>query len=694
MRYAWLLVCITIQVCTTTSAEALHVELVAPVPDGKCMHNIHSRSLPGPGMHGRGPPCMPPGPRQASLILLFLYAHLNDWPAKRQADVYRLNASNGYWRMGPDMQGNSPPCLPLGSPASPMLLYTEEAQTGISHAHSYPDVRRVSSHSYMFSRVALRENGASCKPLCPLSHIVYAPACPGPVTLTTLRPLTPRAREMYAQLRQPPVGQASISQEQIIRLANNRPGSLLLASLGDSKASSRQHPAITGFSVSNPPTAVTAICLQAVAETGGTVAAHIAPDLIAAVESATGVKGPLTARRIGGTARPIWVDEHNPARRVLAVDWEIQAPGGQDFALRAMEPRAAIAVPKYEADTGNFVLSPATVKPAPFHTSQLDGGRGVEYLMECTAGGIDQGEELVKEVLTKAARIIFEAETGGYTQDSFPHTTAGVATAMTALGLPELQLLGVEAVYSYSRQQTVKVIHGHAMAAAFIAEVGGLDIRVMGVGLALTPAQQGQGPGPGPGPGSQLHLAVELRGFPTGSIVGDPHSQHVVLQLLAARVESYLQQAQTDPDRMGLPTGSTLPTEGRVYLRDVRSGKTLPLQDYALLEEAEQAAWMAGVLADGKGRPLYSLSPTQLEVGQHSSQHPTLLLSLADPTSNCILLQAAAYLSQPLVMGGMGMSMRPWGVPGAEFMTSTTSKDMTAWTVTAVAAGRSVPDVR
>ena len=161
MRYAWLLACITIQVCTTTRAEALPVELVAPVPEGKCMHNTHSRSLPGTGMHGRGPPCMPPGPRKASLILLSLYAHLSDWPANKQAGIYRLNASSGCWVMGPGTHGSSPPCLPLGAPACIQLLYVVEAQIEIRHAARYPEDGLVFRRNYLYTGGATGAEGAA-----------------------------------------------------------------------------------------------------------------------------------------------------------------------------------------------------------------------------------------------------------------------------------------------------------------------------------------------------------------------------------------------------------------------------------------------------------------------------------------------------------------------------------------------------
>ena len=154
---------------------------------------------------------MPPGPRKASLILLSLYAHLSDWPANKQVGIYRLNASSGCWVMGPGTHGSSPPCLALGAPACILLLYVVEAQIEIRHAARYPEVGLVFiRRSYLYNGGALRENRATCRPLCPLNYIVRAPACPGPVIISTIRPMTPRAQEMYTQLRQPPVGQDSI----------------------------------------------------------------------------------------------------------------------------------------------------------------------------------------------------------------------------------------------------------------------------------------------------------------------------------------------------------------------------------------------------------------------------------------------------------------------------------------------------
>jgi len=94
---------------------------------------------------------------------------------------------------------------------------------------------------------------------------------------------------MYAQLRQPPVGQDSISLEQISRMASTRSGSLLLASLGDSQVNSRQHPAITGFSVSNPPMAVNAIRLQEVAELTSTTSKEVTAWTVAAVAAGRSV---------------------------------------------------------------------------------------------------------------------------------------------------------------------------------------------------------------------------------------------------------------------------------------------------------------------------------------------------------------------------------------------------------------------
>lgn len=188
MRSAWLLACITIQVCTTTRAEDLPVELVAPVPEGKCMHNTHSRSLPGTGMHGRGPPCMPPGPRKASLILLSPYSHLTDWPANRTVAVYRLNASSDYWVMSPGMHGRSPPRQPLGSLASLLILCAMEVQPALRHAERYPEVRHAFRCSNMPLGDALRESKAPCRPLCPLNYIVPAPACPGQVLISTIPP--------------------------------------------------------------------------------------------------------------------------------------------------------------------------------------------------------------------------------------------------------------------------------------------------------------------------------------------------------------------------------------------------------------------------------------------------------------------------------------------------------------------------
>ena len=241
--------------------------------------------------------------------------------------------------------------------------------------------------------------GPPCMPSPrPLSYIVCATARSGHVTISTIRPLTQRAQAMLAKLSQPPVDPSSLSLDQISQLASTRPGSLLLASLGNSKVGSRQHPAITGFSACNPPLAVNAIKVPAVAELVGTPTASIAQGLTEAVETATGLKGPFTARRLGGTARTIWVDDYDPSVWVQEVDWEVQGPGGQDFVMTAMEPKTAIQIPKYDTATGSFTQTTATVKPAPTHTSQVEVGRGVEYMVECTAGaGTSPGADLVRD---------------------------------------------------------------------------------------------------------------------------------------------------------------------------------------------------------------------------------------------------------------------------------------------------------
>ena len=433
----------------------------------------------------------------------------------------------------------------------PMPLPFDERARGVSiSTKCFKEMHEIGGSS-LYEYQTAQGKAFLTIPLSLMSLCVWTPACTGRVTVRTIRPLTAKARTTLKQLQQPLVQPSSFSQEHISTVNNIRPGSLLLASLGDSKVNSKQHPAITGFSVSNPPLAVNAIRITAVAEVQSTPIEAIGNGLIATVEAATGVKG-LTARRLAGTARTTWTDPDNPSIRVMAADWEVQGPGGQEFVMRAMEPSAVIQVPSYDPVSRRFGPARTTIRPAPQTTHQMEVGRGMEYSVECTVGGKEMDEDAVKEFLTQAARFIFTAETEGQTYDSPLPTPEGVATAMTVMGMHVMQLLGVEAAYKYSRQRTVKITHGHVLAASFIEEVGGLDIRVMDVGMALTPVAKG--PWQGPMGGSLLRQAVELGGFPTGSILGDPSSQQVVLHLMQQRVDQCLLLAQEDPVQMGFPS--------------------------------------------------------------------------------------------------------------------------------------------
>lgn len=420
---------------------------------------------------------------------------------------------------------------------------------------------------------AIRWSGPPRMPAEPLKGNICLCTHAGCVTIRTLRPLTGRAGDLLHQLRMPPADPANYTQETIDRLASRRPGQLLLASIGDTKKQNRQHPAITGFSISNPPMTVHAVRLLEVAELAGTPTAAIAQGLAKAVQDATGVTGQVTARKLERTVRTVWVDQQDPSKRVLTATWEVQGLVGQDFALKALEPQAAIEVSRWEEGAERFTQGPAVVRPAPPQDGQMEVGRGIEYEVACTAEGHAVDADLVQEVLCQAARQLFAAELQVSKVDSFPHRPDGVAAAMTVLGMAELQLLGAEACYTYTRQghRTIKVVHGHTLAAAFIAEAGGIDITVQDVGMALIPVQPGQGTGLP----MQLTAGVEISGLTTGSIAGDPDQQVAILELLEGRVARYMQQAQQDPAAMGFPAGSTIPRLGKVYLRDMRGGGPL-----------------------------------------------------------------------------------------------------------------------
>ena len=200
-------------------------------------------------MHGRGPPCMPPGPRQASLIMLLLYAHHHDGPADWQNTESLSPHSHGSVAMGLRMNGECPTSgtadpLPCSMPMS--LPYDERARGVSISTKCFKEMHEIGGSS-LYEYQTAQGKAFLTIPLSLMSLCVWTPACTGSVTVRTIRPLTAKARTTLKQLQQPLVQPSSFSQEHISTVNNIRPGSLLLASLGDSKVNSKQHPAITGF---------------------------------------------------------------------------------------------------------------------------------------------------------------------------------------------------------------------------------------------------------------------------------------------------------------------------------------------------------------------------------------------------------------------------------------------------------------
>ena len=140
----------------------------------------------------------------------------------------------------------------------------------------------------------------------------------GNVTLRARRPLTDRRQGIFKQLQMQPVDPASCTQQLMDLTANSsRPGTLLLASLGDSKTPPRQHPAITGFSASHSPMVVHTVQMLEMAEFSRTqTEACIAQGLTKTVQTATCITGQLAARRPDSMTRSVWVDPQGPHNRV------------------------------------------------------------------------------------------------------------------------------------------------------------------------------------------------------------------------------------------------------------------------------------------------------------------------------------------------------------------------------------------
>ena len=634
------MICITIiRVCTNTEAEDLPVGWIAPEPEGTC---IQTFCLPMPrvtAMFRRGPPNMPAVTHFGKEIFCCLPPGSVTLRTLRQPSAYANSLFND-----------------LKTSADSVLVRTRgpqsDAAISLWKQLSLPPVQPATYQQTDLDSLVINNTG----PLI-LARIGNTKAA----SISQHKP----ARELQVQLGLQKVQRAQYSQQEIDQTASHRSGPLPLASLGDTKVQNRQHPAITGFPVCSPPMVSRKVHLQEVTELSTTPRAVVEQGIIQAVRSATAVNGQITARRMDKTVRTLWVDPENTNVRVVTATWEVTGPAGEDFVLKVLTAAADIRVTRWDKGEGTCKQGPATIRPVPPQEGQMEVGRSKDYGVECTAADHSSAAPLVQEILDEAARQAVTAEMQGQQLDSLSLTPQGMAAAMSILGMAEMQLLGVEACYTRQGHQVVRVIHGYALAVAFIEEVGGLDITVQSAGLVLTPLQPRQGPSPA----LQLAAGLEVSGFLNGSVAGDPKQQLALLELLNSRTDRLLQMAQQNPTELGFSTGSTIFQKGQVFLRDMRTGGFTTLENFCLEEQAAQLDQMGGILADSKGRPQFSLSPTEMVVWVNSSRPTPLTLSLADTTSVCLLMQVTACFPQPAVLEGVGLSARPWQLPGAPFLT-------------------------
>ena len=138
----------------------------------------------------------------------------------------------------------------------------------------------------------------------------------GNVTFRILCPLPSREQDVLKQLQMVPVTPANYQQGTMNRLADKIPSLLLQPSSDDTKFHSRQHPATTGFSESNPTMGVHAVHLLEVAALTGTPPTAIAQGLAKAVQGAPFPEAALA----GAPGKGI-------GEQYMEVDWEQSTTG-------------------------------------------------------------------------------------------------------------------------------------------------------------------------------------------------------------------------------------------------------------------------------------------------------------------------------------------------------------------------------